>query len=266
VEAPELIKLFRPERELQTTKWTRRSQRDKSAKRVAQTMLLSLVLGLVVAAVGASPRASQALLWSLACSGVGWVVGFLFGIPRTPTSDSVLTRTGQAQTTQPQSVQSGHSAPTQPPPSQQPDQPQPAQQPKAQPAQQPDQAQPSQPPPSQQPDQPQPHQEPDQQQAGQDSRDTRIGSEVNTNLEQISDWLTKIIVGVTLVELNPVIARLEQAATLIAKSLGEPSTKGVSDLSLSFGYAIMVYFVTSGFLGSYLLTRLFLQPAFGRVR
>jgi hypothetical protein len=42
---------------------------------------------------------------------------------------------------------------------------------------------------------------------------------VNTNLEQISDWLTKIIVGVTLVELNPAIARLEQAAILISKSL-----------------------------------------------
>jgi hypothetical protein len=83
-------------------------------------------------------------------------------------------------------------------------------------------------------------------------------TEVNTNLEQISDWLTKIIVGVTLVEINPALARLGQAASLIAKSLG-------GEHQLSFGYAILVYFSTSGFLGSYLLTRLYLQLAFGRI-
>jgi hypothetical protein len=76
----------------------------------------------------------------------------------------------------------------------------------------------------------------------------------NTNLEQISDWLTKIIVGATLVQIQPVLANLDAAAKLIAESLGGVQLK-------SFAFALMVYFAVTGFLGSYLLTRLFLQPA-----
>ena len=78
---------------------------------------------------------------------------------------------------------------------------------------------------------------------------------MNTNLEEISDWLTKIIVGVTLVEVKPLIGRLGQAAILIAGSLGGNSR-------ISFAYAVMMYFTVTGFLGGYLLTRLYLQKAF----
>jgi len=78
---------------------------------------------------------------------------------------------------------------------------------------------------------------------------------VNTNLEEISDWLTKIIVGVSLVELRKALAALEGAAELIAKSIGGTG-------QVSFAYALMLYFSISGFLGAYLLTRLYLQKAF----
>ena len=78
---------------------------------------------------------------------------------------------------------------------------------------------------------------------------------VNTNLEQISDWLTKIIVGVTLVESKEVLDHVSNAAHMMAGSLG-------GENSVSFAYAILVYFSFSGLLGSYLLTRLFLQRAF----
>lgn len=78
---------------------------------------------------------------------------------------------------------------------------------------------------------------------------------VNTNLEQISDWLTKIIVGVALVESEKVFAQMTKAAQLMAGSLGGPAFE-------SFAFAILIYFSVSGLLGSYLLTRLFLQSAF----
>ena len=78
---------------------------------------------------------------------------------------------------------------------------------------------------------------------------------VNTNLEQISDWLTKIIVGVTLVESKEVLDHLSNAAHMMAGSLG-------GEKSVSFAFAILIYFSFSGLLGSYLLTRLFLQRAF----
>jgi hypothetical protein len=92
-------------------------------------------------------------------------------------------------------------------------------------------------------------------QQGQGAEATGKTTGTNTNLEQISDWLTKIIVGVTLVQIKPVLANLDAAAKLIAASLGGDQLK-------SFAFALMVYFAVTGFLGSYLLTRLFLQPAF----
>lgn len=78
---------------------------------------------------------------------------------------------------------------------------------------------------------------------------------VNTNLEQISDWLTKIIVGVTLVESRKVLDCLSQVAQLMADSIG-----GAHLTSIAF--AIPIYFSFPELLGSYLLTRLFLQRAF----
>jgi hypothetical protein len=77
---------------------------------------------------------------------------------------------------------------------------------------------------------------------------------VNTNLEQISDWLTKIIVGVALVEIKTLVEQMQKAAEFIAQSLGGTS-------AASFSFALMLYFIVSGLLGSYLLTRLFLQNA-----
>jgi hypothetical protein len=133
---------------------------------------------------------------------------------------------------------------------------------------------------------------------------------VNTNLEQISDWLTKIIVGVSLVESQTLLLKMQGAATYMARSMvnvdgmgpmGLPApdltlasgaasaatsaaasaaamassvatnASGVSAVAArsvssfysteSFAYAVMLYFLVTGLLGSYLLTRLFLQRA-----
>lgn len=75
----------------------------------------------------------------------------------------------------------------------------------------------------------------------------------NTNLEQISDWLTKIIVGITLIQLQKVPDNLNRAATFIAYSVGGDR---------SFAGGILIFFSVGGFLGGYLLTRLFLTRAF----
>jgi hypothetical protein len=80
---------------------------------------------------------------------------------------------------------------------------------------------------------------------------------VNTNLEQISDWLTKIIVGLTLIQLQKLPESLNRATMFIAQSLGGPNDK-------FFAGAILVFFSIGGFLGGYLFTRLFLTGAFYR--
>lgn len=93
------------------------------------------------------------------------------------------------------------------------------------------------------------------------STDQPYTQRVNTNLEQISDWLTKIIVGLGLVELRAVPDHLYKAAVWMAQSLG---LKPNDDTIASFSCAFIVYFAIVGFLAGYLITRLFLAGAFWR--
>jgi hypothetical protein len=76
---------------------------------------------------------------------------------------------------------------------------------------------------------------------------------VNTNLEQISDWLTKILVGVGLTQLRQIPQKLMALATYFQSGFGDsaPATLVVVLNSLVFG-----------FFAGYLLTRLFLAGAF----
>ena len=67
----------------------------------------------------------------------------------------------------------------------------------------------------------------------------------NTNLEQISDWLTKIIVGATLVQLNAVVTRIQSTAEAIGVSIGAANAAPVAG-------ATMIYFFTAGFMWGYL--------------
>ncbi|WP_208942715.1 hypothetical protein [Paracidovorax avenae] len=82
----------------------------------------------------------------------------------------------------------------------------------------------------------------------------------NTNLEEVSDWLTKIIVGLTLVNLKDISAEVggisQKAAYAIRANPGE------SDASVAT--ALVVGFSLIGFLCVYLYMRLFLQGAMVR--
>lgn len=80
---------------------------------------------------------------------------------------------------------------------------------------------------------------------------------VNTNLEEISDWLTKIIVGVTLVQLKELPPQFSRLADHIVSNLPGGGHRG-------FGLAIILCFATLGFLFGYLVTRLYIQGALAR--
>jgi len=67
----------------------------------------------------------------------------------------------------------------------------------------------------------------------------------NTNLEQISDWLTKIIVGATLVQLGQIKVMFIQLCGWTASQIHKPEA-GI------FCGGIMVFFFFSGFLWGYL--------------
>jgi hypothetical protein len=80
----------------------------------------------------------------------------------------------------------------------------------------------------------------------------------NTNLTQVSDWLTKIIIGVSLVQFGQLTKSLGKLGDSLAPSLGG------GDTGKSFGIAVVVGFFVIGFLAGYLYTRLRLQWAFAQ--
>lgn len=80
--------------------------------------------------------------------------------------------------------------------------------------------------------------------------------EPSTSLEQISDWLTKIIVGVGLTQLNQVPGKLDALAAYVAVGMGCPDT------SKPFALGIIIYFSVDGFLFGFLWARLDLMQAF----
>lgn len=83
--------------------------------------------------------------------------------------------------------------------------------------------------------------------------------QVNTNLEQISDWLTKIIVGLGLVNLYKIPDLLRDTSELIAR--GMATSKNIA-MATIFANSLILYFPVLGFLIGYLITRIFLSGVF----
>lgn len=175
-----------------------RDLRDLARVNAALLPLLGLAL-LATVWIGVQAGATGAIvLWAVASTAVGALVGFLFGIPRS----------GAA-----------------------------------------------------------PRQRPAADAAGQGTNGTLAepaaaasGFRPNTNLEEVSDWLTKILVGLTLVNLAEIQRELRAIASHAAAALRTQPT----DAEVSVAHALLVAFAVLGFLCSYLYTRLFLQGAIRR--
>jgi hypothetical protein len=90
--------------------------------------------------------------------------------------------------------------------------------------------------------------------------------QVNSNLVEISDWLTKIIVGLGLVNLKDIPGLVAGGAQVLAAGLAQaPTCKAdVPCVHYAFAVALIVAFSILGFLMGYLYTRLFLTGAFVR--
>jgi uncharacterized membrane protein len=77
----------------------------------------------------------------------------------------------------------------------------------------------------------------------------------NTNIEQVSDWLTKILVGVGLINFKEIGDFLDRQAGELATSLGTDA----APVGKPFALSLIVYFFVVGLIQGYLLTRLFLS-------
>ena len=80
----------------------------------------------------------------------------------------------------------------------------------------------------------------------------------NTNLEQISDWLTKIIVGVGLIEIRNVIEFFKEIGKFCGPAFGQSPSGEIIATSISVHYLLV------GFVQGFLLAYLWLPKAFER--
>ncbi|MEA5071152.1 hypothetical protein [Petrimonas sp.] len=82
----------------------------------------------------------------------------------------------------------------------------------------------------------------------------------NTNLEEVSDWLTKIIIGVTLTQLTKIPGYLQDMADYIV------ANSNCSTLDCNFAgpviISLFIYFFIAGFISGYYYTRIFLPNLF----
>jgi hypothetical protein len=74
----------------------------------------------------------------------------------------------------------------------------------------------------------------------------------NTNLEEISDWITKIIVGVSLVQLNQLSGGIVELGNTLAHGLGDHPS------SFVFSVSTMIFYFVGGFFLGYLWSRIYL--------
>jgi hypothetical protein len=79
----------------------------------------------------------------------------------------------------------------------------------------------------------------------------------NTNLEDISDWLTKIIVGLTLVKFRTILNWIDSAATSVSKTLvNQPDCSDNCGKYYVFSYGTILIYLLAGGLMAYLWTRI----------
>lgn len=93
--------------------------------------------------------------------------------------------------------------------------------------------------------------------------------QANTNLEEISDWLTKILVGVGLTQIHQILKAVHDLAKELAFSFSNPVQEITEELrkeiinrNSSFTLAILVYFSVCGFFLGFLWARLYLPRKF----
>ena len=84
----------------------------------------------------------------------------------------------------------------------------------------------------------------------------------NTNLEEISDWLTKILVGVGLTQINPIFNSINSFAKSLSPALTNPQIPELKLVSEAFTLLILIYFCICGFFLAFLWARLYLPESF----
>jgi hypothetical protein len=86
----------------------------------------------------------------------------------------------------------------------------------------------------------------------------------SSHLEEIADWLTKILVGLGLVELGKIIASGTDFLDFLNPAFGGEGS-GSKDSSGAVALADVTFFAVTGFIALYYITRVFVTPALKQV-
>lgn len=90
---------------------------------------------------------------------------------------------------------------------------------------------------------------------GQEPKKNEASYILNSNLEDISDWLTKMLVGVGLIQLKEIPGYINRVSVYWEQSVGY-------NFQSAYVSAVIIFFTISGFLVGYLWTRLALIQDF----
>jgi len=85
----------------------------------------------------------------------------------------------------------------------------------------------------------------------------KSGLVLNTHLQEVADWLTKLLLGVGLAQLANLRSALDSLGTYLNQSTG---------LERGVAIAIVIYFIAMGFLLGYLWAELYLSTQVARVK
>ncbi|HEY3901113.1 MAG TPA: hypothetical protein VGM54_21045 [Chthoniobacter sp.] len=198
-------------------------EQNKNAVLVAVNYLGAIVTGLLVVCLASvttfKSGPATPLLWSLGALLVGSVIGFLFSLPKIGEATEKPTAANAGATAASTAKSSAAATPAGTPPAATPP-PTASATASAKPA-------------------------------------AKSGFQVNTSLNEIADWLTKIIVGVSLVNAQTAYHHFVIAAKHLGAGLGAEHP-GDGD---AFAAGLIVTFFCLGLLGTYLLTRLWVSAA-----
>jgi hypothetical protein len=87
----------------------------------------------------------------------------------------------------------------------------------------------------------------------------KLGVYPNSNLVEISDWLTKILVGVGLVQLNKIPVKVLALVSYLGRGLRDCDSLFCVQSSDAFALGIIISYSSAGFLVGYLWARLYLE-------
>jgi tetratricopeptide (TPR) repeat protein len=79
----------------------------------------------------------------------------------------------------------------------------------------------------------------------------------NTNLEEISDWLTKILVGLGLTQISFIPSKVESIVLYLSYRM--------VNIPQNIILSVLLYFIFFGFFAGYLITRIYLSKEFAKV-